>query len=64
MVRPGALGVHSLGRSMLFMGTFSGVANDLADSVDYELNAIEYLRATLFEQSESPLGGVSVTLGD
>jgi len=49
---------------MLFMGTFSGVANDLADSVDYELNAIEYLRATLFEQSESPLGGVSVTLGD
>ncbi len=46
------------------MGTFSGIPNDLEDAVAYELDAIEYLRATLFGQSEAPVGGASLTLGD
>lgn len=48
------------------MGTFSAIPNDLEDAVAYELDAIEYLRATLFKQSETPDGGgaSSITLGD
>jgi hypothetical protein len=48
------------------MGTFSAIPNDLEDAVAYELDAIEYLRATLFKQSETPDGGgaASFTLGD
>jgi len=44
--------------------TFSAVPNDLEDAVAYELDAIEYVRATLFSQSETPGGGSSFTLGD
>jgi hypothetical protein len=46
------------------MTLFSGIPSDLCDAVAYELDAIEYLRTTLHEHDETPVGGVTLTLGD
>ena len=43
---------------------FTGNADDLNERVEYELSTIEYLRATLYGQTEKPVGGTRVTLGD
>src|SRR3989442_907145 len=43
---------------------FAALQADLADSVAYELDVLEYLRASLLGQSEAADGGVSLTLGD
>ena len=46
------------------MATFSANPGDLEDAVAYELDAIEFLRTSLYNQSEVPGGGASLTLGD
>jgi hypothetical protein len=43
---------------------FTGVPNDLADAIGYELYVIDYLRATLHGQRETSIGGASIVLGD
>ena len=42
------------------MTLFSGIPSDLCDAVAYELDAIEYLRTTLHEHDETPVGGVTL----
>jgi hypothetical protein len=46
------------------MAIFLASPGDLEDVVAYEIDAIEYLRASLFDQSETASGGMSLTLGD
>ena len=43
---------------------FVGVTNDLHEAVAYELQALNYLRGSLFNQSESSADYITVTLGD
>ncbi len=43
---------------------FTGNPSDLEDSVAYERDALEFLRATLWRQSEAADGGMTITLGD
>jgi hypothetical protein len=46
------------------MTIFSGIPADLADTVGYELSAIEYIRSTLFDQNERTVGKIGLTLDD
>lgn len=46
------------------MPPFAGNAMDLVDAVAYEIQAIDYLRATLHGQTEAPGQGMRVVLGD
>jgi hypothetical protein len=46
------------------MTSFGGSGIDLSDAIGYELQAIEYVRATLHDQREAQSGGMSLVLGD
>lgn len=46
------------------MPPFSGNVTDLADAIAYEVQAIDYLRATLHGQTEAPGQGMSIVLDD
>ena len=46
------------------MASFSGSESDLSEAIGYELQAIEYVRATLHGHRETPIGGMSLVLGD
>src|SRR5207244_10343269 len=43
---------------------FATLQGDLADSVAYELDVLEYLRSSLLGQTEAADAGMSLTLGD
>jgi len=46
------------------MRLFLGKSADLADALAYEMNALDYLRRSLFDQSENSNECLTVTLGD
>ncbi|MFZ5523935.1 MAG: hypothetical protein ACOY9D_07650 [Pseudomonadota bacterium] len=46
------------------MTSFSGIPADLLDAVAYELDAMEYLRTTLYGHIEAPVGRTILVLGD
>ncbi len=46
------------------IASFSADPSDLSDAIAYELDAIEYLRSTLYGQREAPIGGMELVLGD
>jgi len=43
------------------MTSFSGVEADLEQAASYELDALEFVRATLFSQTEVPANGPHAT---
>lgn len=46
------------------MNSFSGVSEELAEKITFELEALEYLRRELFDQSEQPESSLEIVLGD
>lgn len=46
------------------MNSFSGAPEELAEKITFELEALEYLRRELFDQSEQPDSSMDIVLGD
>lgn len=51
-------------RCEVSMNSFSGIPEELAEKITFELEALEYLRRELFDHSEQPDSSMDIVLGD